>query len=46
MSGARDQLETPGDGSDAQPDVRGVDSTTWPFLYVAVIEDAPQVQLG
>jgi hypothetical protein len=38
--------ETRGDGTDVQPDVCGVDSTTWPFSYVAVIEDAPQVQVG
>jgi hypothetical protein len=28
-----------------QPDICGVDATTRPFSYVAVIEDAPQMQL-
>jgi hypothetical protein len=33
-------------GVDVQPDVCGVDWTTTPFSTVAVIEDAPQTQVG
>jgi hypothetical protein len=33
-------------GTDLQPDVCGIDSTTPPFSNVAVTEEAPQAQVG